>query len=136
VKPERLHLTLHFLGDVAASQAAELKDALEGVPFVPVTLRFGEPQTWGAGIAVLRPHETPDALRELHTRVGLALSGIGVPLEERPYRPHVTLARRASGAKPPQEGPGLHWQADGGFVLARTLGGGRGYEAFARFGVT
>src|SRR5262249_36899697 len=36
------------------------------------------------------------ALRELHAAIGRALLGEGVPLESRPYTPHITLARCSS----------------------------------------
>jgi RNA 2',3'-cyclic 3'-phosphodiesterase len=136
VKPERLHLTLHFLGDVAAPRVPEVERALGRVPFAAFMLRLREAQTWGAGIAVLHPGETPAGLRELHTQVGLALADVGLPLEQRPYRPHVTLARRAAGATPPSRGPDLEWKVESGFVLARTLGGGQGYAISAPFGLT
>jgi len=55
-------------------------------------------------------------------------------VDERPYRPHVTLARRARGAPPPPTGADLRWRVAGGYVLARSLPGGAGYEILHRFG--
>jgi 2'-5' RNA ligase len=54
--------------------------------------------------------------------------------EDRAYRPHVTLARRATGASPPARPPDIMWQARDGFALVQTLSGGRGYETLERFG--
>jgi 2'-5' RNA ligase len=133
VPSERLHLTLHFLGDVAPQRLPELKHELEPVPTPPFELHFGRPELWQRGIAVLRPDDSPTELRALHARIGLALSKIGLPVEDRPYRPHVTLARRASGATPPAQAPDLRWNASSGFALVQTLGGGRGYEILERF---
>jgi 2'-5' RNA ligase len=134
VPPERLHLTLHFLGDVAPQRVPELIYELKVVPTPRFELHFGRPELWPHGVAVLRPDNSPTQLRGLHARIGLALSKIGLPVEHRPYRPHVTLARRASGAKPPVQAPDLGWEADNGFVLVQTLVGGRGYEVLERFG--
>lgn len=134
VRPERLHLTLHFLGDVAPERVLELKYELAPVPTPRFELHFGRPELWQHGIAVLRPDHSPTQLRGLHARIGLALSRIGLPVEDRPYRPHVTLARRAAGAQPPPEPPDLRWEAGRGFALVQTLGGGRGYEILERFG--
>jgi 2'-5' RNA ligase len=134
VKPERLHVTLHFLGDVAPERVLDLKYVLGRVVSQGFTLQFGHADTWQHGIAVLRPDKSPTALRALHARVGLALAEIGLPTEERSYRPHVTLARRAGGAKPPPEPARIEWESSGGFVLVQTLGGGRGYQVLEKFG--
>jgi 2'-5' RNA ligase len=134
VAPERLHVTLHFLGDVTASRIAELDYVLRRVPPQRFALHFVKGDVWQHGIAVLRPESLPTGLRGLHARIGLALAGIGLPVEERVYRPHVTLARRAFGAKPPAEPADVQWEARDGFVLVQTLGGGRGYDILGRFG--
>jgi 2'-5' RNA ligase len=134
VAPERLHVTLHFLGDVLPERMHDLKYVLKAVPTPPFELRFTRHEMWQHGMAVLRPETSPTLMRGLHARIGLALTGIGMPVEGRPYRPHVTLARRATGATPPAQAPDVLWQANNGFVLVQTLPGGRGYEVLERFG--
>jgi RNA 2',3'-cyclic 3'-phosphodiesterase len=134
VGPERFHTTLHFLGDVAPERVLDLKYVLKPVPTPPFELHFARPEIWQHGVAVLRPDNSPTALRGLHARIGLALAEIGLPVDEKPYRPHVTLARRATGAKPPARAPDIQWEANAGFVLVQSLGGGRGYEILERFG--
>lgn len=134
VGPEKLHITLHFLGDVAPQRVRDLQYVLKTVPTPAFELRLTRQEIWQQGIAVLRPENLPVQLRGLHGRIGLALADIGVPAEARPYRPHVTLARRAAGATPPTQLPDLRWHAASGFVLVQTLGGGRGYEVLQRFG--
>lgn len=134
VKPERLHATLHFLGNVPAERIPQLDQALARVGFDPFSLEFGVPDLWAGGIAVLRPHAMPPHLLALHGRLGDAIEGLGLPVESRPYRSHVTLARRAVGAKPPAEAPAFRWNVNEGFVLVRSLPGGRGYEAIGRYG--
>jgi len=132
VKADRLHITLHFLGDVAAHRLPGLVRVLR-VPFEPFALDLGHGEIWPNGIAVLHPDAVPAALQTLHAAVGSALARLALPLDSRPYRPHVTLARRAHGAKAPAQGPGLHWRIDDGFVLVRSLPGGAGYEVIERF---
>ena len=132
VKTERLHATLHFLGDVPARRLPELTDAL-AVPFEPFELDLGVAAVWPHGVAVVEPVTTPPALTALHARVGDVLRRLELPVDARPYRPHVTLARRAHAAKPPAEGPGLRWRVNDGYVLVRSLPGGAGYEVIARF---
>jgi 2'-5' RNA ligase len=134
VKADRLHVTLHFLGNLAPQRILDLKYVLDKVVAQPFALQFGRGDIWQHGIAVLRPENSPTALRALHARIGLALGQIGLPTEDRAYRPHVTLARRATGAKPPPQPAQVTWVSTGRFVLVQTLGGGRGYQVLETFG--
>jgi RNA 2',3'-cyclic 3'-phosphodiesterase len=131
VKPDRLHLTLHFLGDVAANRLPQLMEGLKA-RVEPFTLTLGQGEVWPNGIALLRPDTTPPALVQLHAALRRELEQLELPFETRPYRAHVTLARRAHGAMPPQ-GPNLRWRIDSGYVLVRSLPGGAGYDVLARF---
>ena len=132
VEADRLHATLHFLGDVPARRVPELTGAL-AVPFEPFELELGVAGVWPNGVAVVEPLATPPALAGLHARLGDVLRRLELPVDTRPYRPHVTLARRAHAAKPPLEGPALRWRVDDGYVLVRSLPGGAGYEVIGRF---
>jgi 2'-5' RNA ligase len=134
VVPERLHATIHFLGDVAPERVLDLKYVLKSVPTPSFELQFGQAAIWQHGTAVIRPTNSPTALRGLHARIGLALAEIDMPADDRPYRPHVTLARRATGATPPAQPAAFAWEANHGFVLVQTLSGGRGYEILEKFG--
>jgi 2'-5' RNA ligase len=134
VKPERLHITLHFLGDVAPERVRDLKYVMQPIRAQHFDLHFTRSEMWQSGIAVIRPENSPTALRGLQGRIGLALAEIGMKSEDRDYRPHVTLARRAAGATPPAQPLDVQWPAKDGFVLVQTLSGGRGYEILERFG--
>lgn len=133
VKQDRLHATLHFLGDVTVSRMPELTRAL-AVPFESFELELGVAAVWPNGVAVVEPFVTPPALASLHARLGEVLRRMDIELDSRLYRPHVTLARRAHAATPPVDGPALRWRVDDGYVLVRSLPGGAGYEVVARFG--
>jgi 2'-5' RNA ligase len=112
VAPAHVHLTLAFLGDVPGPSLPALRAALGTVPVAPLGLRLEPAQVWPNGVAVLRPlaHAGLDAL---HAQVVAALEGVGLALAERRWRPHVTLARRAQGARPPEGGAGIDWLAMG-----------------------
>jgi RNA 2',3'-cyclic 3'-phosphodiesterase len=131
-RADRLHLTLHFLGDVPAHTVPRLALGLR-VAFEPFTLELTRAETWPHGVAVLRPDDTPPALERLHTRLADALTQEGLTLDVRPFRAHVTLARRAQGAGAPRQRPRLVWQATRGYTLVRSLPGGQGYEVLERF---
>lgn len=121
VHADKLHLTLHFLGDVPSERLPELLGGFS-VPFVPFRLDLGTPVLWPHGIAVLEPFAEPPALLALHARLADALVGLGLQPGQRSYRPHVTMARRAGGVAVPQDGPPIAWQADR-YALVESQGG-------------
>ena len=99
VRPENIHLSLKFLGDVDDSREAELRSALrraaghrsEPRPLSLQVTGFGvfpdyrRPQVLWAGVA-------PDpALELLQHGVEQAFEPLGFPAEARAFRPHVTL---------------------------------------------
>ena len=134
VRAERLHITLHFLGDVPTERLGEIAEGLQG-PFEPFELEFGHGGVWPNGIAVLEPADTPPQLERLHATLSDAVVALGLAVDARPFRPHVTLARKARGARLPAQQPRLRWRVDQGYVLARSPGGGADYEIVRRFPV-
>jgi len=112
VRREHLHVTLHFIGNVEHDRIDALRAALQ-VPFAPFELAFGKAALWQHGIAVLEPELVPDELPRLHSALGAALDAAALPLEQRIYRPHVTMARRAANAGAPAAGPALRWAVTG-----------------------
>ncbi|MGV3573321.1 MAG: 2'-5' RNA ligase family protein [Ramlibacter sp.] len=122
-----LHLTLHFIGDVPVADLPRLQAAL------PRGWEGGEllldcAAVWRGGIVVLEAAQVPPALADLHDRLGRVLRGQGLPVEQRKLRPHVTLARRAQGARPPAAFEPLRWPLAPRYRLVRSLPGGGGYQ--------
>ena len=95
--PEALHLTLKFLGEIAADRAPAVSAALHSLG--PSTDFEVEVQGFGFFPDARRPHvfwagfEAPPALADLARRVDSALARLGFPAETRPFTPHLTLAR-------------------------------------------
>jgi 2'-5' RNA ligase len=131
VPAERLHITLQFLGNVPVLRLADLRSAIH-VQSPPFALALGRPQVWGNGVAVARPQDMPMLLRSLQARLVNRLHEAGFVVEERPYRAHVTLARKAAHATAPQQALSVEWPVND-HVLVRSLPGGRGYEVIERF---
>lgn len=131
--PAHLHLTLHFIGNVPRARLPALHQGLARA-FTPFELMLDEFTVWHHGIAVLQPRgETPAALAALHAALGDALRALALPVEARPLRPHVTLARHGIGAALPAgtaAPPTVRWHADDGYVLAESAGG---YHVLQRF---
>jgi 2'-5' RNA ligase len=120
VRPDKLHATLHFLGDVAQDRIDALCAAID-VASPPFELQPRSQAVWRGGIAVLET-DAPPPLLALHTALGDALVSIGLAVEARPYRPHVTLARHAQGASPPPDPLSFAWPVHG-HALVRSAGG-------------
>ncbi|QOX77552.1 RNA 2',3'-cyclic phosphodiesterase [Trichlorobacter lovleyi] len=96
VRPEQLHLTLAFLGELAEQQLGLLGKALEGVSFEPFTLRFEQlgcfPDQRHPRVVWIGLQSNP-ALQQLARQVQAAAMACGIMLEQRPFTPHITLAR-------------------------------------------
>ena len=113
MRAERLHITLHFLGEQPASLVQPLREGLARLAFEPFDLRLARTAVWHNGVAVAEPEpgDVPDALEKLHAGMAPWLASLGYTAEQRPYRPHVTLARRAGGATPPPSMTPIRWRA-------------------------
>lgn len=138
VRTEQLHVTLHFLGNFPRVRLPELVAGID-VRFKPFRLNFGHPELWHGGIAVLEPDAVPESLLALHDALGETLERLGLPLEARPYRPHVTLARRAGPVLAPIQGPPILWQVSGYALMESKVGAGSEYgivQSYAANGLT
>ncbi len=132
VHTDKLHMTLHFLGEVPSGRVPALQAGF-AVPFTPFTLSIGVPKLWHHGIAVLEPHEEPPALLELHANLSAALLALGLQPEERNYRPHVTLARRANNAVVPPEAEPIIWPVGGYALVESKPGDGGAYTVLQHY---
>jgi 2'-5' RNA ligase len=93
--PERWHLTLAFLGEVADPSVLlpGLADACARRP--PLRLRLAGSGTFGRGGPVWVGVEGDRAaLTAVAADVAQACRDAGVDVERRPYRPHLTVGRR------------------------------------------
>lgn len=99
VDPAGLHLTLAFLGELDDEALAAAKTATQqaATPGAPFTLRTGALGTFGPrstprviwiGMQGEMPH-----LLALQEALAQQLEDAGFPREQRPYSPHLTLAR-------------------------------------------
>jgi 2'-5' RNA ligase len=130
VADANLHATLHFIGSFRRDRLDALRQALGAVAIEPLHLDLAGTDVWRGGIAVALLAAEPGVLA-LHARLAPALVGLGVTLDPRPFQPHVTLARKASRAQPPEGRPALDWRADG-FALIASRGGA--YDVVAAWG--
>jgi 2'-5' RNA ligase len=96
-RPEGIHLTLKFLGEISDEQVRRVTEALgnfapldvfsvniRGFGFFPDARR---PRVFWAGV------QAPPGLGQLAGQVEGAMEKLGFAREPRPYTPHLTLAR-------------------------------------------
>jgi RNA 2',3'-cyclic 3'-phosphodiesterase len=128
------HLTLAFLADVPvdvlpavhAACAAACRDGSVAALRVAGAGRFGDRVLW-AGIGGDRP-----SLIDLAGRLAMVLRAGGLDVEDRPYRPHLTLGRSVRGRAPDlrptvaalADFRGRGWQPDGLRLMHSRLGAG------------
>lgn len=96
-RPEGIHLTLKFLGEISDAQTKQVVEALAALghfaPFSVEIRGFGffpganRPRVFWAGVMA------PPTLAELAAQVESAMERIGFARESRAYSPHLTLAR-------------------------------------------
>lgn len=101
VPKENMHLTLHFLGNVAPSDLIYVQSAMDAVknllaPELAVT-QFAMQRTGDIVWAKIRQSAE---LTQLHDLLGQKLEENGFETEHRAYRPHVTLIRKKSFTLP------------------------------------
>ena len=122
--PERWHLTLVFLGEVAAPTS--LADGLAAVCAVrrPLQLRLAGSGRFGPGGPVWAGVQGDVAgLTALAAALADTCRAQGVEVERRPYRPHLTVGRR--GRPDPQalaDYAGPDWTAAEVELVASRLG--------------
>lgn len=94
----QLHLTVNFIGSVDRALAEKIIAQVRNTEFSPFRLTLT-----GAGHfrnrAVWLGAEPEAPLINLHTQDRSALTALGLSLEDRRYRPHVTLARMTKDAR-------------------------------------
>ncbi|AXR79744.1 RNA 2',3'-cyclic phosphodiesterase [Natrarchaeobaculum sulfurireducens] len=111
--PEQAHLTLKFLGEVAAERVPALEDelaaAVDDANIDPFTVRYGGlgvfPSLEYISVVWLGVEEGSDELTRLHEAIETRATAMGFEAEDHEFTPHVTLARmeHAGGKEHVQE---------------------------------
>src|SRR5713226_738055 len=101
VERENIHITLKFLGDVSTPRLAEVKSSLKQLAFPAFT---GEIKGVGAfpnlthmNVVWVGVNEGWSQVEQIYEQVEKLLSSLGFRRENRPFSPHITIARVRSG---------------------------------------
>lgn len=103
VLPENYHITIGFLGSIATDKIEQIKNALQDLirQFTSFEIHLG-------GLIFLPSKKHPhiiainvslnESLGRLHAQIHKKMSELALKLDERPYVPHVTIARVKNSA--------------------------------------
>ena len=108
--PENFHITLVFLGNVEEQDVPVLTGAAEGIKIPGFPLQIDHCGWWKrAKVAWLAPAQTPEPLPELVRQLNHQARLAGLPVEERDYNPHLTIARKLTRPLKPCTFEPIHW---------------------------
>ncbi|GAB6067300.1 RNA 2',3'-cyclic phosphodiesterase [Methylothermus subterraneus] len=92
---EKFHITLLFLGEVPEDKIEALKALAEKLPLIPCELTFDRLEHWvRPAVLCLTAQAIPKPLAEWVKSLRKRVRKLGFQLESRPFRPHLTLARK------------------------------------------
>lgn len=90
------HVTLAFIGDFEDSLVPSLLHAASEIEVESFRLRFDRLEFWPRPrIASLVTPNVPSELQSLVQQLNAVLLKVGILVEERTYRPHITVVRNA-----------------------------------------
>jgi len=111
VNSANLHLTLVFLGQVDSQAEAKIKERANDINIQPFSLHFEQLDFWKKPrILCLTSQQYDPQLLILVNALKTIAQQCDIETEDRPYRPHITLARKASQNINRKIG-GINWQA-------------------------
>lgn len=132
-RPDSIHLTLVFIGQVDQARIPELLAMAHSIQVAHFDAVFDKAECWRHNhVGCLGTTEVPDKLLSLVKALESGLKALDIPFDKRPYKPHITLLRKADcrrevdltvkergkEMKNPALGP-IHWPARD-FVLVKS----------------
>ena len=103
VRPESVHLTLRFWGDLRTDAIPAVCEGLRraaetSAPFPAVVRGLGcFPNSDRPRVLWMGLEDPRRQLLHLRQQIDESLAAVGVPAEEKPFRPHLTVARARKG---------------------------------------
>ncbi len=108
IKTENFHITLHFLGEQPRSAIESARETLREIsenPLPAPRIELGDlgafPKASAARVLWADARDVDDAAGRVYTALGAALGERSFPLEDRPFRCHITLCYVRKGVGRP-----------------------------------
>ncbi len=130
VKKSNLHMTLEFLGEVSDKDRDELIQRLNDIKTEPFEIRLSrtgfwkKPQILYVGTTII-----PKQLLTLVKSIKKCVKQQGLKTEDREYKPHVTIARKAKQIFLPKETFQINWQVNNfSLIISNSMNEGVEYQ--------
>lgn len=128
VPADKLHLTLHFVGNVNAETEQCMREVAGGVRVECFEIVIDSPGYFSeARVAWVGCCRIPESLLSLHAQLEAALLSCDFCPDARPYTPHITLARKVACEPPAAPIQPTPWLVNE-FVLVESASTGSGVE--------
>lgn len=138
VSEDKLHITLLFLGRVSPELTKRLPEAAGKIRAEPFSLTIDKPGWWPRpkvlwlGVSVVPPE-----LKALVDDLNRVAADFDLPVDSRPYEPHITYARKASRPLLNLEFAPIDWKVrDFCLVASNTYPEGAEYRIMERWPLT
>jgi len=137
VPAQNLHITIAFLGNIAATRVEPLINAMSAISVRRFLLEINRSGWWvRPQIVWLGPEVVPEQLTQLWADIHKLVRERQIPVEARPYRPHITLARKIRADIPLEYAP-IHWNVrDFCLVESVTRAEGAEYKIIQHWALT
>lgn len=106
-RPEKLHITMRFLGDTSETDLATLRAEMTGIAAQAERFKLGLstsgvfPSSRNPRIFWIGIDDRADAVRPIYQRIENVSRDLGYKAETRDFTPHITIGRvRKTGAPP------------------------------------
>jgi 2'-5' RNA ligase len=127
-KTSNLHITLAFLGEVSEQDQNRLIEKANSINCNSFLLALDAIGCWKKpGILWLAPKDVPEDLKELVKQLQVVIKQQGLQIDDRPYKPHVTIARKAKQFTVPKEKIDIPWDVTS-FALVVSKSSDTGVE--------
>ncbi|MDH5571901.1 MAG: RNA 2',3'-cyclic phosphodiesterase [Gammaproteobacteria bacterium] len=128
MRPNNLHITLHFIGNVSDEKINCLHQQARQLAAESFVLNldhygyFYKPRVFWMGC-----HQVPDNLKKLYKELGILFHGCNYEVENRPYAPHITLMRKLNRPGDLESFSPISWQLND-FVMVESVTCAEGVE--------
>jgi RNA 2',3'-cyclic 3'-phosphodiesterase len=116
-KISNLHITLAFLGEVSEQAQQELEEKVSLIKIEPFNIELTRIGWWKKPqILWIGTTDIPKPLQQLVKSIKKCVKQQGLKIDQREYKPHVTIARKVKKVVIPKDTFKINWEVSS-FVL-------------------